>query len=169
MQNANQKNNDPLESRIPRKGSVRFGGGNTETSAEDSQRRWVPTQLNITPTLPDGYNGPLKQLTCRTCHQVFYLTWGDYKRLGEGLSCHACRIIESQTVQLQEPQTSASSRSPFPTLLTVAQVATALHLGRTKVYELIWKEGLPVIRFGRSVRISPQALRTWLEQREHED
>jgi hypothetical protein len=88
--------------------------------------------MNITPTLPDGYNGPLKQLTCRTCHQVFYLMWGDYKRLGEDFSCHACSVIESQTAQPRESQTNASSDSPFPTLLTVAQVATALHLGRTK-------------------------------------
>ncbi|HEU5377759.1 MAG TPA: helix-turn-helix domain-containing protein [Ktedonobacteraceae bacterium] len=124
--------------------------------------------MNITPTLPDGYNGPLKQLTCRTCHQVFYLTWADYKRLGESLSCHECSVIENETAQTWRSQTSASSDSPFSALWTVAQVATALHLGRTKVYELIWKEGLPVIHFGRSVRISPQALRTWLKQREQE-
>lgn len=124
--------------------------------------------MNITPIIPDGYDGPLKQLTCRACHQVFYLTWGDYKRLGDGLSCHECSVIESETASSWRSQTSASSDSPLPTLLTVAQVATALHLGRTKVYELIWKEGLPVIHFGRAVRISPQALRTWLEQRKQE-
>jgi SRSO17 transposase len=47
MQNANQKNNDPLESRRPRKGSVRFGGGQIETSSGDGKRRGVPTQLSL--------------------------------------------------------------------------------------------------------------------------
>ena len=53
-----------------------------------------------------------------------------------------------------------------PLLLTITQVAKALSLGRTKVYELIATEGLPVIRFGRAVRVSPAALQQWLAQRE---
>jgi excisionase family DNA binding protein len=53
-----------------------------------------------------------------------------------------------------------------PLLLTITQVAKALCLGRTKVYELIATEGLPVIRFGRAVRVSPAALQQWLSQRE---
>lgn len=51
-------------------------------------------------------------------------------------------------------------------LLTISQVAEMLGLGRTKVHELIAAEGLPVIRFGRSVRISPVKLQQWLEERE---
>lgn len=53
-----------------------------------------------------------------------------------------------------------------PLLLTIPQVAALLNLGRTKVYELIDREQLPVVRFGRAVRVSLAALRTWLEQRE---
>ncbi len=37
--------------------------------------------MNIPPLIPDGYNGPIKQLTCRICKHVFYLTQGDYHRL----------------------------------------------------------------------------------------
>ena len=53
----------------------------------------------------------------------------------------------------------------FQMLLTIPQVAQALNLGRTKVYELIWKEHLPVQRFGRAVRVSKEDLRRWLEER----
>ena len=53
-----------------------------------------------------------------------------------------------------------------PLLLSIPDVATSLGLGRSKVYELIAKEGLPVIRFGRSVRVSAVSLQKWVEQRE---
>ena len=53
-----------------------------------------------------------------------------------------------------------------PLLLSIPDVAASLGLGRSKVYELIAKEGLPVIRFGRSVRVSAASLQKWVEQRE---
>ncbi len=53
-----------------------------------------------------------------------------------------------------------------PTLLTIAQVAKELGLSRTKVYQLIYREGLPVIRFGTALRVRYTALQQWLEQRE---
>jgi excisionase family DNA binding protein len=53
-----------------------------------------------------------------------------------------------------------------PLLLSIPDVATTLGLGRSKVYELIAKEGLPVVRFGRSVRVSAASLQKWVEQRE---
>jgi excisionase family DNA binding protein len=53
-----------------------------------------------------------------------------------------------------------------PMLLTVPQVCKALGLGRTKVYELIQVEGLPVVRFGRAVRVSPISLEQWLNYRQ---
>ena len=53
-----------------------------------------------------------------------------------------------------------------PLLLSIPDVAASLGLGRSKVYELIAKEGLPVIRFGRSVRVSAVSLQKWVEQRE---
>jgi len=60
--------------------------------------------------------------------------------------------VEGQTVQ--------------PLLLNVSQVAKSLGLSRTKVYALIATEGLPVVRFGRAVRISLTSLQQWLQQRE---
>ena len=53
-----------------------------------------------------------------------------------------------------------------PLLLNVPQVATLLSLSRTKVYELIATEGLPVLKFGRAVRVSLKSLQQWLDQRE---
>ena len=53
-----------------------------------------------------------------------------------------------------------------PLLLSIPDVAASLGLGRSKIYELIAKEGLPVIRFGRSVRVSATSLQKWVEQRE---
>ena len=55
-----------------------------------------------------------------------------------------------------------------PLLLTIPQVATKLGLSRTMVYILINREGLPVIRFGRAVRISAPSLQKWVEEREQE-
>ena len=53
----------------------------------------------------------------------------------------------------------------LPQLWTISQVSKALNLGRTKIYDLIWKEGLPVQKFGRAVRISPVELQRWLDER----
>ena len=53
-----------------------------------------------------------------------------------------------------------------PLLLTIPQVMECLGLGRNKVYELIQKEGLPVKRFGRAVRVSYSDLQKWLERYE---
>ncbi len=55
-----------------------------------------------------------------------------------------------------------------PILLTVPQVAKKLGLSRTTVYVLINREGLPVVRFGRAVRISAPSLQKWVEERERE-
>jgi excisionase family DNA binding protein len=50
-------------------------------------------------------------------------------------------------------------------LWTLPQVAEALKLSRTKLYELIWQEHLPIHKFGRAVRVSPGELQRWLEGR----
>ncbi len=53
-----------------------------------------------------------------------------------------------------------------PLLLSIPEAAKSLRLSRTKVYELIAVEGLPVVRFGRAVRVSAKALEQWVERRE---
>jgi excisionase family DNA binding protein len=56
-----------------------------------------------------------------------------------------------------------------PLLLTVSQAAKLLSLGRTKVYELIATEGLPVVHFGRAKRVSMVSLQRWIESREQKE
>ena len=51
-------------------------------------------------------------------------------------------------------------------LLTIPVVAKMLAVSRPTVYTLIDTEGLPIIRFGRSVRISPVSLHKWLARHE---
>ncbi len=51
-------------------------------------------------------------------------------------------------------------------LLTVTEVQALTQLGRTKVYELIHRGQLPIIRIGRSVRIRRDALERWLDDLE---
>ncbi len=53
-----------------------------------------------------------------------------------------------------------------PLLLTVGQVAQVLNFSRSKVYELINADDLPVLRFGRSVRVRVSALERWLDLQE---
>ncbi len=50
-------------------------------------------------------------------------------------------------------------------LWTVEQAMKELQVGRSKFYRLVNHEGLPLIRSGRWVRVSPDALRRWIEER----
>lgn len=55
-----------------------------------------------------------------------------------------------------------------PLLLTVGETARLLRLSESKVYTMLGDRcsgGIPVKRFGRSVRISLNDLRRWVEQR----
>ena len=47
-------------------------------------------------------------------------------------------------------------------LLRAEEVARALGLGRSKVYELMQSGELPVVRIGRSVRVARAALESWV-------
>ena len=52
-----------------------------------------------------------------------------------------------------------------PLLLNIPEVCQSLRLSRAKVYRLIYFEGLPVVHFGRAVRVSVMALEQWLDER----
>ena len=54
-------------------------------------------------------------------------------------------------------------------LLTVKDVQELTQLGRTTVYELIRTGTLPIVRFGRVIRIRREALEAWLAQKEVEE
>ncbi|GLV59761.1 hypothetical protein KDH_65860 [Dictyobacter sp. S3.2.2.5] len=55
-----------------------------------------------------------------------------------------------------------------PLLLTVPQAARSLGISRAKLYVLLaQQQGPPVIRFGRSVRISIDSLQKWIKEQEN--
>ena len=66
----------------------------------------------------------------------------------------------------KKQEESDSKRTALPPLmLDIPEVAQSLRLSRAKVYRLIYFEGLPVVHFGRSARVSVIALQEWIEQR----
>jgi excisionase family DNA binding protein len=58
------------------------------------------------------------------------------------------------------------STLPKPLYFTIPEIATLLCLGRTKVYDLIKREGLPTVKFGTSTRVPAEKFQKWCEQRE---
>ena len=58
---------------------------------------------------------------------------------------------------------AASGSLPEPWLLDSREVARLLGLGRTKVFQMMARDELPVVRIGRCVRVPRAALRDWLE------
>lgn len=46
-----------------------------------------------------------------------------------------------------------------PMLLTIPQVAQSLSLGRTKIYDLINREGLPTVKLGSAIRVPLSSLK----------
>jgi excisionase family DNA binding protein len=55
---------------------------------------------------------------------------------------------------------------PIAQLLTINQVAGLLCVHRTTVYDLIKKDGLPVMKLGtRSTRVDSIKLRQWMDER----
>jgi excisionase family DNA binding protein len=62
-------------------------------------------------------------------------------------------------------QKKAENDAPLQSLLSIADLCRVLNLSRPKIYDLV-REGLPIIRFGRAVRVSPLSLQRWLARRE---
>jgi excisionase family DNA binding protein len=62
-------------------------------------------------------------------------------------------------------QKRVENDAPLQSLLSIADLCRVLNLSRPKIYDLM-REGLPIIRFGRAVRVSPLSLQRWLARRE---
>ncbi|MDP9236707.1 MAG: helix-turn-helix domain-containing protein [Chloroflexota bacterium] len=50
-------------------------------------------------------------------------------------------------------------------LLTVPEAAEALSVGRSKLFRMASAGEIPSVRLGRSVRISAEVLRHWVDER----
>jgi excisionase family DNA binding protein len=61
---------------------------------------------------------------------------------------------------------SAEQVPPTRLLLRVEEVAEALAISRSSVYELLRSGDLPCVRIGGSTRVSVEALREWIRRRE---
>ena len=81
--------------------------------------------MNITPVIPDGYNGPVKRLTCRICKHLFYLTMAEYDRLQEVHYCHECSLILREELGRNQmvPGSLPSTQKPLPTTLPFKQTS----------------------------------------------
>lgn len=51
---------------------------------------------------------------------------------------------------------------------TVEEVSIVLHLGKSKVRDLIRHEHLPTVKFGRAIRVPIDKFVTWREEREQQ-
>jgi excisionase family DNA binding protein len=67
------------------------------------------------------------------------------------------------------PETQLIQPMNPPQMLTIPEVAAVLKIGRTKVYDLINHEGLPVAQFGDLKRVPVAKLQKWLNEREQQD
>src|ERR1700676_2599196 len=85
--------------------------------------------MNITPVIPDGYNGPVKQLTCRVCKHLFYLAMADYERLREVSYCHECSLILLEELERNQapPSSTLSIQAPHPAPLPLQQVPAPVY------------------------------------------
>ena len=119
--------------------------------------------MNITPIIPDGYNGPIKQLTCRICKHLFYITQDDYRRLQKVHYCHECSLIlleelqnnreaaalHPPTVPKAEPvlsvpsglslQSSPPVRLPAPRTLDREKMTVEQVLAEAQMFEKTWR------------------------------
>jgi excisionase family DNA binding protein len=62
-----------------------------------------------------------------------------------------------------QPVAPAQPATP-PQLLSIPEVARTLSIGRTKVYDLINKEGLPAVQVGSMKRVSVIDLQKWVSE-----
>jgi excisionase family DNA binding protein len=97
-------------------------------------------------------------------------TCNTYLSLSPGIPLHSDGPCNARIVnQGGEAMKNDQEQAPETLLLTIPQAAQCLSLSRAKLYALIAQEGgPPVVRFGRSVRISAASLKSWLQQHEQQ-
>jgi excisionase family DNA binding protein len=72
--------------------------------------------------------------------------------------------LEEENARPLEGANEAATPFIEEVLLNAKQVAEVLGIGRTKAYELIAAEQLPVIRIGTAVRVPKRKLLAWIER-----
>jgi excisionase family DNA binding protein len=72
-------------------------------------------------------------------------------------------VNRSASVPGYEQNKERSNRLGLPPVLTVAETAAFLRIGRSACYELVRTGAIPSVRLGRLIRIPRDALMAWLE------
>jgi excisionase family DNA binding protein len=67
-------------------------------------------------------------------------------------------------VYMQANGGSVPRTAEAPQYMTVSEAARAMRIGKRSVWRLIAAGDLPVVRFGRSVRVTPDAIRALAER-----
>jgi excisionase family DNA binding protein len=75
---------------------------------------------------------------------------------------HRSRLKDDEMTQ------ALTRENGIPQLLTIAQVADCLHLGITKVYEILRSGELPSVPIGGAHRVSAAQLNAYVERLESE-
>jgi len=60
---------------------------------------------------------------------------------------------------------AAPAVGPERLLVTVPEAARLLHIGRRQAWEMVWRDELPVVRLGRSVRVAREVLEQFVLDR----
>jgi tetratricopeptide (TPR) repeat protein len=86
--------------------------------------------------IPDGYNGTVKQLTCRICKHIFYLTMADYDRLQEVHHCHECSLILREELGKNQMASGniATKQTPLPASLPFKQTSNPVRRSPEQAY-----------------------------------
>lgn len=58
------------------------------------------------------------------------------------------------------------SRYDYPEILTASHIAEIMHISKRSAYEIMELKGFPLIRIGKSKRVTRDAFFKWLEQQE---
>jgi excisionase family DNA binding protein len=73
--------------------------------------------------------------------------------------------MRDQTPSTEDVSVASDVERMEPLLFRITEVATALGIGRTKVFALIRTGELPAVHIGRSVRVPREAVLDWIWQR----
>ena len=76
------------------------------------------------------------------------------------------RCMDNYQPRFRRPTPTVRAQPIPPVLLTVADAARALAIGRTTMYELIRDGSIPVIHIGRSTRVPVDAVRAFASQQQ---
>ena len=66
------------------------------------------------------------------------------------------------------PEATIVNAKELPELLNMKQVQQLLGISKPMTYALAHRQGFPVVRFGRAIRVQREALLKWLERQSGE-